>query len=203
MSATVVLAGGLYADMGKATRHDEVLSALFTTLEMSISSIDNLYFDVPTLSRPAAVSARWASELRGYDAWSARFQDALGKIEQLSHGWDLNEAPQVTRDASRRSREMLEILWQLELRPARVAPTVDGGIAFSFFASEMFAIAEIGEDGEIAMSVTGPTGLLDARELDSTVELRDAMVEVLSVPAYRQAFADVPLEEAGGREFSS
>ena len=93
----------------------------------------------------------------------------LGMTSQLAMGWDTYGAEAPNDQARNLASELLGLLENASLAPARLLPSAEGGIAMSFVEGEQRAEIEIYNTGEIAAATYAGQGepavwSLDANE---------------------------------------
>jgi hypothetical protein len=82
-------------------------------------------------------------------AWLNDARTTLEGLRNLSPSWDSYDAPVPEAAAFRQAGAALEILNDLDLRPDRITPSAEGGIAFVFAREERYADLECLNTGEI------------------------------------------------------
>lgn len=81
----------------------------------------------------------------------------LTKIKELSilnNGWDSYEAPPPNKAAVKSAEIILESLSSLRLHPAKIMPSVEGGIFFLFTKGNRYADLECDNDGDIIAGIS-------------------------------------------------
>jgi hypothetical protein len=104
-----------------------------------------------------------------------RFSDKLDSFGSLLKGWDGDEADPPNRETVDRAKSFLSSLEGASLRPNRLAPSVVGGVGFTFRLGDLSAYVEFNNKGSVyalySDAVTDPqveriaAGLLGFSEL--------------------------------------
>ena len=147
----------------------------------------------------AAVSSRpWISNVEGIaSAWVARFRTALNGFRNLGHGWDNRDAAEPSTAAIRQASLVLDRLANLDLRPTRIAPAVDGDIVISFSGPDGRATMRCVADGRVLVTVAPRDAEIDSWELQDAADpdMEEVLRQVLD--GTRPSVAYAPLVEAG------
>ncbi len=122
-------------------------------------------------------------------SWHYRFEQALDRFKGLQSGWAHSASIPPSTTALHLARQLLQLFWGRGLRPARLAPTSDGGIAIYFLTRYGLASVEATEEGEAVFSPPFGYGEPDVIDLQDCT----ASEEVLKVLG-RTPEAGSPLE---------
>lgn len=95
-------------------------------------------------------------------------RDQLSALRSIEAGWDSYQAPAPNEIALAAGEEALNILRGLNVRPAGVLPSADGGIGICFTLSGRYAHIEFENTGDAWTLMYGPTGTPESWQLPST-----------------------------------
>lgn len=91
------------------------------------------------------------------ESWFDACRRALQEMNNLKKGWDGYDADPPNEVAERRGMEVLDALLELEkFQPARLSPSVEGGVVFSFFSRDLYADIECFNSGEVVAVTSKP-----------------------------------------------
>jgi hypothetical protein len=112
--------------------------------------------------------------------WLPQMTERLSSIKSLNNGWDGYDAEPPTDIALRLCQMAIGLLHEMNFRPARIAPSVDGGIALCFFVGEKYADLECCNSGEIAAIIKDRVrGFRKTWDIDPTQEqIKEALREI-------------------------
>ena len=87
-------------------------------------------------------------------AWLDEEIQKLEELKVLKCNWDTYGASAPNETAIKSATRALQQLYQLDVRPDRVAPSTEGGIVISFFEDPKYADIEFFNSGEIAAIIS-------------------------------------------------
>lgn len=112
----------------------------------------------------------------------AEFSDVRQQFDStgsLGQGWDSQGADPPNSIARTRAKRIIDLLETTSLPPARVTPTVEGGIALSFVGESRRAVVEVYNTGEIAAAIYSDQGEPMVWELEpNEAEVLDSIRQI-------------------------
>ena len=87
-----------------------------------------------------------------FPEWPARFaelQDELDRLQGLSEGWDSYGAPPPNENSIEEATKILTLYEHLNLIPARIVPSSEGGVAIVLVRADKYADVECLNDGDV------------------------------------------------------
>lgn len=105
----------------------------------------------PSRSAPSADSSadRYYESRSPKTDWLPRFMKRIEDARNLKEGWNGYSAPVPSDLAVSLAINYMEMLHDYAVEPANVAPSVMGGIGFTFLSSDRECFVEIYNDGRI------------------------------------------------------
>lgn len=96
-----------------------------------------------------AIESLRLSQIKAFDSDFAALAVQLEELKNLPEGWDGYSAPEPTPQVIEEARQILDGLQEALMKPYWISASADGGVAFSFAASnERRAQIEILNSGE-------------------------------------------------------
>ena len=86
------------------------------------------------------------------------FYKKIIELKKLSKGWDSYNAAPPNYSALTKSIKVLNLLFELELIPTQISPSVEGGVSFLFAKKIKYADIECDNDGDIFAGMSDRTG---------------------------------------------
>ena len=109
-----------------------------------------------------------------------RFRYALISFKDLEDGWDGNDSPAPTEKVLYKADQFLIYLSAKyhDLKPSRIAPSVDGGVVISFLVDKVRTNIEFFDDIILAVIAKEgqPIDIWEVKDVDQTI---DKIIEAL------------------------
>ena len=86
------------------------------------------------------------------------FKQQIIELKNLSKGWDSYNANPPNYDALINSIEILNALFESQLIPTRIMPSVEGGVSFLFIKNTKYADIECDNDGDVFAGMSDRIG---------------------------------------------
>jgi len=105
------------------------------------------------------------------------------ELKNLSKGWDSYNADPPNYDALMNSLKILDVLFELQIIPKRIMPSVEGGVSFLFAENIKYADIECDNDGDIFAGMSDRTGepiLWQVSKEDEEKNLRETINKISS-----------------------
>jgi hypothetical protein len=159
-------------------RHPAIFREAPSSAQLGPDQLDLMY-----LSQLRAASDR--SRYVELEQAFSQLRDQLSALRSLAAGWDGYRAPAPNEVAFAAAEAALGTLRRLNVRPAGILPSSDGGIGIYFSQNERYAHMELVNDGDTWVLMYGPAGTPESWQLPSSGadSIRDAWT---SISAYLQ-----------------
>ena len=168
-----------------------------------VEARDTLSLHVPT-EKIAISSNEWIFTLEGNQKvleWFTPICKNLCQLLDLPPNWDSYGAAPPNAIAIDTAEDILELLWDMSVKPSRIAPSVDEGVVISFDAHQGDARIECLNSGEIVAVLTDARGVPNVREVENDrTEFRATAEEIASALSLGPAFSNVQDRETGASE---
>ena len=91
------------------------------------------------MSEARSLTEPKADEAPDRIAWLREAREKLQSLLHLSRGWDSYEADPPNQSAIHRAEQVLTAVNSTPYRPDRIAPSIEGGVVFSFRRGDRYA----------------------------------------------------------------
>ena len=115
------------------------------------------------MSEARSLTEPKADEAPDRIAWLREAREKLQSLLHLSRGWDSYEADPPNQSAIHRAEQVLTAVNSTPYRPDRIAPSIEGGVVFSFRRGDRYGDIECDNDGDVVALTPGRT-LVIARD---------------------------------------
>ncbi len=117
-------------------------------------------------------------------AWLREASEKLQSLLHLSRGWDSYEADPPNQSAIHRAEQVLTAVNSTPYRPDRIAPSIEGGVVFSFRRGDRYGDIECDNDGEMVALVSDGRGYIDAWQVASDSRAMEDAVRKIGLHVY-------------------
>ncbi len=151
-------------------------------LTSAIASI-TIITDVSSSATPdpiTAVEVKRAVEEREVanisESWVLAFSRQMEGMRNLSENWDGYGTIPPNATALRIAQDALDILYDIDLCPSNLSPSVEEGVTVSFHSDERYAVLECYNDGEICSAIYQGNVEPEVRDVGSSViEIKEVL----------------------------
>jgi hypothetical protein len=127
------------------------------------------------------------------NSWITRFEAALSRFTSLDAEWGGAGFASVDSVAVQNARATLEKIWSASLKPSRVAPTSDGGIAITFFTAQGRISIETFASGEVLASFPSADSV-DIHDVHDDDDLESLLERIRQMGQDRPTSSPVPAQ---------